>query len=71
MNATQTAAVKSAVKHGFTFTSDSFFKSYRAGKTAISALVSKGYLEAKTNEHGTEYVPTEKAQDFVKYGIEA
>lgn len=70
MNATQTAAVKSAVKHGFTFSGDSFFKSYRAGKAAISALVAKGYLDVKTNEYGIEYVPTNKAQDFVKYGIE-
>lgn len=71
MNATQKTTLQSAVKHGFTFTNDSFFKSYRAGKTAISALVSKGYLQAKNNEYGTEYVPTEKAQDFIKYGIEA
>lgn len=71
MNATQIAAVKSAVKHGFTFTGDSLFKSFRAGKVAISVLVSKGYLEAKSNEYGTEYIPTERAQDFVKYGIEA
>ena len=71
MNATQKIAVISAVKHGFTFTNDSFFKSYRAGKAAINALVSSGYLEAKTSEFGTEYLPTEQARDFVKYGIEA
>lgn len=71
MNATQKVAVNSAVKHGFTFCNDSFFKSYRAGKAAISALIAKGYLVAETNEFGTQYVPTSIARDFVTYGIEA
>ena len=62
-------AIESAVKHGFTFKNDSFFKSFGQGARTISKLVKNGYLEVKTNEYGTEYIPTQHAIDFVKYGL--
>lgn len=69
LNKTQVKTLNSAVKHGFTFKNDSHFASYRAGHAAISALVKHGFLVEKSNEFGKQYEPTEKALDFVKYGI--
>lgn len=70
MNATQKTAIETAVKTGFTFASDSVFKSVRSGKQAITSLVNAGYLEEEKNEFGTQYNPTKAARDFVTYGIE-
>lgn len=61
--------VRSAIKHGFTFKNDSFFKSFNQGERTIRKLVKAGYLEVKTNEYGNEYSPTKAAIDFVKYGL--
>lgn len=71
MNATQIKAVKTAVKSGFTYAGDSIFKSVRAGKQAIAALVAGGFLEFEANEYGGQYIPTNKARDFVMYGPNA
>ena len=68
LNATQIKAVNEAVKAGFTYAADSIFKSVRAGKQAISALVSEGFLAFEENEFGGQYVPTNKARDYVKFG---
>lgn len=68
MDTTQTKALKEAVKSGFTYVGDSIFKSVRAGKVAIGALVSEGFLEFEQNAFGGQYVPTNKARDFVAYG---
>lgn len=68
MNATQITAVNAAVKTGFTYAADSLFKSVRAGKAAISALVADGFLEFEANEFGGQYVPTDKARTFVQFG---
>ncbi|WP_175837062.1 hypothetical protein [Burkholderia anthina] len=68
MNATQKATIQTAVKTGFTYAADSIFKSVRAGKAAIGALVRDGFLEFERNEYGGQFVPTNKARDYVKYG---
>lgn len=70
MNKTEIKTVNSAVKHGFTFTGDSFFSSFIQAKRTVNSLIRKGYLIAKSDARGfTEYLPTETARDFVKYGI--
>lgn len=71
MNATQIKAVNEAVKTGFTYAGDSIFKSLRSGKTAIAALVASDFLTFEENAYGGQYVPTNKARDFVKYGPNA
>lgn len=68
MNATQTKAVNEAVKAGFTYAADSIFKSVRAGKQAINALVADGYLELEANDFGGQYIATDKARTFVRFG---
>lgn len=50
--------ILSAIKHGFTFSNDSFFKSYTHGKRTISSLTKKGLLAENTTEFGVEYNPT-------------
>ncbi len=62
-------AIESAVKHGFTFKNDSFFKSFNQADRTIKKLVKAGYLETKTNDYGSEHIPTQHAIDFVKYGL--
>lgn len=72
MNKTESKAIKTAVKSGFTFVGDSIFSTYTQGKRALNSLVRAGYLEATTDKEGrTEYTPTEAARYFVQYGIEA
>lgn len=70
LNVTQAKAVRMAVKHGFTWTGDSF-PTYRAAKNAIVALVTRGYLVAQVDEFGVKYTPTQTARDFVTYGVVA
>lgn len=69
MNKIEKKAIESSVKHGFTWKNDSFFTNFNQGNRTINKLVKQGYLEVKTNEYGKEYVPTEAAIDFVKYGL--
>lgn len=70
LNATQKQAIASAVKTGFTFAGDSFFKTFRSAKIALTSLVAAGYLTEKKDEYGVSYLPTEAARDFVAYGIQ-
>lgn len=69
LNATKIAAIKSAVKTGFTYQADPCFKSPAAGQRAIKALVREGYLEKVENEFGGQYEPTEAARDYVTHGL--
>lgn len=69
LTATKIAAIKSAVKSGFTYQADTCFKTPKAGQCAIQSLVREGYLEKVENEFGGQYEPTEAARDYVIYGI--
>ena len=69
MNKTEKKTIESAVKSGFTFKNDYFFTTFSQGNRTINKLVKQGYLEVKTNDYGTEYVPTCAARDFIKYGL--
>lgn len=69
LNATQKQALNNAVKTGFTFAGDSFFKSYRSAKAALNSLVTAGFLLEEKDEYGTSYKPTDAGRDFVEFGF--
>lgn len=69
MNKTELATIKTAVKHGFTFRNDSHFKDFNQGDRTIRALIKKGLLVKIDEGNGTEYHPTQRAIDFLKYGF--
>lgn len=68
LNKTQIKAVSAAVKTGFTYNADSVYSSVAAGKKAINSLVKEGFLLFEDNSYGGQYVPTDKAYTYVKYG---
>lgn len=71
MNKTEKNVVINAAKTGFTFAGDSIFSSFIQAKRALNSLVRQGYLAKKEDKEGRiEYIPTEQAFDYIKYGIE-
>ena len=70
LNSTQQKTIKEAVKSGFTYYGDSFFSSFQSAKRAINSLERSGFLVFESNGFGGKYRPTQKARDFVTYGID-
>lgn len=72
MTKIQIKALRDAVKTGFTFVGDSIYSTRTQARRAINSLVREGYLEPKVDSDGrTEYLPTELAWDFVRWGVPA
>ena len=69
LNRVEAKAVQEAVKHGFTFAGDSIFATYNSAMRCLKSLVRNGYLLKVEAGEGVQYVPTDAARDYVKYGI--
>lgn len=69
MTKTEKITLRIAIKHGYTFSNDSHFASYAAGRRVITGLIKKGFLIKVDNGNGVEYQPTQAARDFIKYGV--
>ncbi|QXL90418.1 hypothetical protein [Salmonella phage NINP13076] len=69
MTKTEMLTIKTAIKHGYTFSNDSHFTSYAAGRRIIAGLIKKGFLIQVDDGNGIEYQPTKSARDFIKYGV--
>lgn len=69
MTKTEKLTLEIAIKHGYTFSNDSHFTSYTAGRRTITGLIKKGFLVQVDDGNGVEYQPTQAARDFIKYGV--
>lgn len=69
MTKTEKLTLEIAIKHGYTFSNDSHFPSYAAGRRIITSLIKRGYLVQVDDGNGVEYRPTQAARDFIKYGV--
>ena len=58
-----------AIKHGYTLKNDSHFTSFQQGGRTIRKLMDKGFLVMVDDGNGVEYRPSQRAFDFIKYGV--
>lgn len=69
LNRTETKAMWTMEKHGFTFAGDSIFNSVSAGKRVLTHLVNLGMVEVKSELPGflPEFRLSAQGAEFLKY----